>query len=100
MQALQHSGAWGDNSTPFFLDNNEDYAFISIKWSFLNVLTPDIKSQKKVEKKHVSSIFKYNKNWGGISLYNSTINQLFQTLQYSFKSSVKAFKPYHGHNWS
>ena len=31
MQALQHSGAWGDNSTPFFLDNNEDYAFISIK---------------------------------------------------------------------
>ena len=44
MQALQHSGAWGDNSTPFFLDNNEDYAFISIKWSFLNVLTADIKS--------------------------------------------------------
>ena len=39
-----------------------------------------LKVKRRWRKKQVSSIFKNNENRGGISLYNSTANQLFQTL--------------------
>ena len=45
MQAPRHSGCWDDNSTSIFmLDNNENYAFIYIKWTFFDVLLTDIES--------------------------------------------------------
>ena len=45
MQTLRHSGCWGDNSTPppplyFLLDNNENYAFISIVSTFFCRFVP------------------------------------------------------------
>ena len=45
MQALRHSGCCGDNITPIvLLDNNENYAFTGVKWSFFDILPPDIES--------------------------------------------------------
>ena len=98
MQALRHSGCWSDNSTPIFLlNNNENYAFIGIKWSFFDVLLPDIESYKKVGKKQVSSIFKIMKiKTKPLCIIQQSTN--FCKLWYSLKSSVKAFKPCHCHN--
>ena len=45
MHALRHSSCWGDKSTTtFLLGNNDYYAFIGIKLSFLDALLPDIES--------------------------------------------------------
>ena len=51
-----------------------------VKESFLTVWPPKLKTKERLKKIQVSRIFKGNKNRGEISLYNSTINQLFQYL--------------------
>ena len=87
LQAMQHSGCWGDTSIPIFsLDKNESYAFIGLKWSFLTFCP------LKIKRRQVSSIFKNNENRGGIYLYDSRINQLFKTLAFS-QIFRNAFKP-------
>ena len=57
---------------------------------------PDLQSCKEGGKKHISGIFKNNKNRGGAFLYNAMIKLLFQTLMF-IQSLVKAFKPYRCH---
>ena len=52
MQALGHIGYCSGKSTSTFLvDNNENNAFIAIKWSFFDVLPLSLKVANKVEKK-------------------------------------------------
>ena len=91
-QALGHRGCWDDNSIPiFFQGNNENYAFIGIKGSFLTFcsLTSKVKSRSqaflKIMKIEVESLY----------IIQQSTN--FSKLWYSFKFSVKAFKPYHCH---
>ena len=62
--------------------------------TFLSFLPLPLTLKEGRIKKQVLRISKNNKSRGGIFLYNSTINQLFQTLVF-IKSSVKTFKPYH-----
>ena len=44
MQSLLQSGCLGENNSIFLQDNNENYAFVGIKWSFFDVLPLDIES--------------------------------------------------------
>ena len=78
MQALRYNRYWDDNSTPVvWLDNNENYAFTGIyNAAFLTFCL--------LKKKTVSLYI--------IQQYTS-----FPKFWYSFKSSVKAFKPYRCH---
>ena len=47
MQALRHSECCGDNITPIvLLDNNENYAFTGVKWSFFDILSPTLKVRR------------------------------------------------------
>ena len=80
MQVLRHWRYWDGKNTLFFpLGNNENYTFINI-----NFLTfrPDLQSCKEGGKKHISGMFKNNKNRGGAFLYNGTIKLLFQILMF------------------
>ena len=47
---------------------------------FLTFCSLTLKVKRRSKTKQASSIFKNNENRGGICLYNSTTNQLFQTL--------------------
>ena len=47
--------------------------------AFLTFCPLTLKVKRRSKKKQASSIFKNNENRGGISIYNSTINQLLQT---------------------
>ena len=79
MQVLRHSGCWGGNSTPIYLlDNNENYAFIGIKWRFFDFLPPDITLEEGLIRTKSQRFLKLMKIEA--ELYNSTVNELFQTL--------------------
>ena len=56
-----------------------------------------LKVKRRSKKSKVSSIFKNNENMEAESLYIIQQSTNFSKLWYSFKSSVKAFKPYHCH---
>ena len=53
------------------------YLNANIEGDFQIYISVPLKEDKKAQ---VSNIFKNNENRGGISLYNSTKNELFQTL--------------------
>ena len=82
MQALRRSGCWGDNSIPIvLLDNNENYTFTGIKWSFFWRFAPwHWKLEGTKKKTQLSNIVENNESRDGISLYHLAINQLFETL--------------------
>ena len=53
------------------------YLNANIEGDFQIYISVPLKEDKKTQ---VSNIFKNNENRGGISLYNSTINQFFQNF--------------------
>ena len=96
MQALGH--IWGDNSTLIFLlENDENYAFISIKWIFFWNFAPWHWNWKEVPKK------KKNRSQAFLKIMKIEVEPLyivkqetnFFKLLYSFNSLVKAFEPFH-----
>ena len=98
MQTLRHSGCWGNNSTHIFLlSNNENYAFIGIKWSFFDVFPMTLKVIKKSEKNRFQAFLKIMKiKMEPLCIIQQSTN--FSKLWYSLKYLVKAFKPCYCHN--
>ena len=100
MQALRRSGCWGDNSfLNVLLDNNKNYAFTGIKRNFFWRFAPwnqKLEEGRKEKQPRLKHFFKINK----IEMESLYIIQRwanFPKFWYSFRSSVKVFKPYHCH---